>query len=634
MQQPKPHQDKFEPGVSENKSGFSIKSLWAQRTKLTILILLFSLIPNWLFTKNSYFFQDDFIFLKEAKTSRLSLHYLASPVFQHFSPAYRFINFLAIRFFGMDYTKYHLVELSIWAVSVASFAWAISIIVTKDLNWTVIVLVFAQSLGLMHILIWWTATANIGVSIALSVLVLGCYFRYRELGKRYWAVLSLIIYFFALFTHEQVWLILGYIVLLDVLVFNSTLTFIQRIKHCVQYWIPFILFTAGAGINYFTQYYAEVKPSPTVFQMIQYFIIQLIQAFVPSITGIRYWSQQSSTGILYKPSEPLYLLSYLLGIIVILALVTYSSWGSAKQLKPWIVFAIAYATSSIMVGIDRVGLFGVNFGLVADYIADMTWLFLFCLALALRTKESRNINKNPTKHSRTKIWFFIILILGFETSLYYSAYLQNTYDFEFQLARESQLYTTNVINSLHKLKGQPYSLLSGQVPNAVLGSIFVPYNQLNSFLSLYDLHPRFNELTPFVYEVNSDGNLVRVNFDSNLTSATQGLHESFTSVGLGSQLCSSKANLYIPSAVKAPLNGDLWAEVNVNSAKISNAVTLNFSYNDITNQNVSLEAYVTNNSYPILVNLNTSAITNLSFSTSGNNYCISSFNIGIFKPKA
>ena len=52
----------------------------------TLAVLAVSLGSAAWFTRSFYYFQDDFIFIRQAQTSSLSLTYLRGPLFQHFSP--------------------------------------------------------------------------------------------------------------------------------------------------------------------------------------------------------------------------------------------------------------------------------------------------------------------------------------------------------------------------------------------------------------------------------------------------------------------------------------------------------------------------------------------------------------------
>ena len=54
-----------------------------------LAVLVVSLASAAWFTRSFYYFQDDFIFIRQAQTSSLSLTYLRGPLFQHFSPVSR-----------------------------------------------------------------------------------------------------------------------------------------------------------------------------------------------------------------------------------------------------------------------------------------------------------------------------------------------------------------------------------------------------------------------------------------------------------------------------------------------------------------------------------------------------------------
>ena len=83
-------------------------------------------------------------------------------------------------------------------------------------------LAFAESLVLVHLLGWWTATANILPATLFGLLTIAAFLRYRRLGNRRWIAVSLLSYGVSLCTHEQSWLVVGYLILFDLLVFAPT----------------------------------------------------------------------------------------------------------------------------------------------------------------------------------------------------------------------------------------------------------------------------------------------------------------------------------------------------------------------------------------------------------------------------
>ncbi len=253
-------------------------------------VLVVSLCSAAWFTRSFYYFQDDFIFVRQAQTSSLSVSYLRESLLQHFSPVSRLLDYVLANWFNSNIAAAHTIELVLLAASVLAFSWTITELVGHQWWRHILTLGFAESLPLLHLLGWWTATANILPATLFGLLTLAAFFRYRRLGNRKWIAVSLLSYGVSLCTHEQSWLVVGYLVLFDFLVFAPHRRFREALVRFWQeswVWLGYSALTVLAAINYFEFYYAPLKPKATIGALARYIGIQFTQSFAPSAVGLR-----------------------------------------------------------------------------------------------------------------------------------------------------------------------------------------------------------------------------------------------------------------------------------------------------------------------------------------------------------
>ena len=255
-----------------------------------LAVLVVSLASAAWFTRSFYYFQDDFIFIRQAQTSSLSLTYLRTSLFQHFSPVSRLLDYVLAHWFHSSVTAAHTIELVLLAASVLAFSWTIAELVGRHWWRHLLTLGFAESLAVVHLLGWWTATANILPATLFGLLTIAAFLRYRRVGNRRWIAISLLSYGVSLCTHEQSWLVVGYLILFDLLVLAPGGRFrgaLVRLWREAWIWLGYGLLTVLAMINYFAFYYAPLKPRATVGELIRYIGVQFSQGFAPSAIGIR-----------------------------------------------------------------------------------------------------------------------------------------------------------------------------------------------------------------------------------------------------------------------------------------------------------------------------------------------------------
>jgi hypothetical protein len=592
---------------------------------------MLGLVGEIYFSRNYFFFQDDFIFLYEAKYSKLNLNYLKEPVFLHFSPMYRLINKVFYHFFAMNFGDAHVIEILIWVSVVVSFSWSISVLIKNRIVWATLILFFCQSIVLVHLASWWTAASNILISYPFSLLFLGAYFRYRLKSQIYQGWLSILWYLISVFIHEQTWIVFGFILLIDVFLFSGNLTVLQLIRKRISYYLLLTLITLGAVINYFFNYYQKTQ-SAGIGELLKYFWLQFSLSFLPSVTGIHPFAQTQSSDVIYAKFPWIILLSVISNLIITLFVVVFLIARYRKTARIWLIFLVAYLVNSVPIGIARVGLFGPGFGLTADYIGNMVYFFFISVALSIYLIDQKfETRQHSLKRKKILIAVSLVLFLVMEPIHFYSLSLQDSKDFEFSEAMISREFVSNYITNLKDLKSGTYSILDTTVPDSVLGSVFYPYNNLDHISSLYNLNVSYNSLASNVYETNAEGRLILVNY--------QPLADPLSNSGLMTlkaegAICSGYKEQRYMQRISA--NSDIWLYFKAQATgQTYKDMVINVSYYLPEESRPGFQTFVISaNPYGQLLNLNSNSMTDMRITvqstTSG--ICISQGSLGYFSP--
>ena len=456
-------------------------------------VLVISLATAAWFTRSFYYFQDDFIFIRQAQTSSLSLTYLRGSLFQHFSPVSRLLDYVLAHWFHSSVTAAHTMELALLAASVLAFSWTIAELVGRHWWRHLLTLGFAESLALIHLLGWWTATANILPATLFGLLTIAAFLRYRRVGNRRWIVISLLSFGLSLCTHEQSWLVVGYLILFDLLVLapgGRLRGALVRLWREAWIWLGYGCLTVLAMINYFAFYYAPLKPRATVGELIRYVGVQFSQGFAPTAIGLRpLTTGWTNTAALVVDS------------LVFVVIVTVSIYRRPSAWRVWTVFAVGFLANSIMIGANRVGYFGVDFGQQLYYIQAPAYLFLLCVgssfsldlsgaaypmqhAGAEDAQVARHIRRS-SKGVRVTVIATCTLALGlYGFAFVTSASTMNAKDPSSQESAAARAYFTTLLRQVgaaSNLGGQ-VAVLNTAVPDSVVASAFAPWNSLLSAL--------------------------------------------------------------------------------------------------------------------------------------------------------
>lgn len=617
-------------------------------------VLVISLASAAWFTRSFYYFQDDFIFIRQAQTSSLSLTYLRGSLFQHFSPVSRLADYALAHWFHSNVAAAHILELVLFAASVLAFSWTIRELVGRRWWRHFLTLAFAESLALLHLLGWWTATANILPATLFGLLTISSYLCYRRGGKKRWVAISLLSYGMSLCTHEQSWLVVGYLILFDVLVFAPGGRFREafaRLWREAWIWLGYLSLTVLAMINYFVFYYAPLKPRAGLGELIRYVGVQFTQGFAPSAMGLRPLTNGWTNTV-----------ALVLDTLVFAVIVFVSIYRRPSAWRVWTVFAVGFLANAFMIGANRVGYYGVDFGKELYYLQSPAYLFLLCVGAAysidpagvpyvmhqnapVRPRAPGHLRK-PGNGVRLRVVSACLLAFGAYALVFVtSATTMTAKDQSNVESAAARAYFTKLLGQMDAAGGPSgqVAVLDAAVPDGVLDAGFAPWNQLSYDLPVVSPDAVVDQLRKATFEVSPDGALVPARF----------LRRSGTSVGLpvaavvtGNTVATSTAHpLGVPacSTIARPggtmsvqlvsplVTGDAWLLVglrsssggSVNVSTVSDGVLAPVG-------SIDLAAGTESNDYLLPLSQRTFGQVQLTTETAGEDLCVSSIDVGSF----
>jgi hypothetical protein len=484
----------------------------------TLAVLAVTVASAAWYTRSFYYFQDDFIFIRQAQSSGLSLAYLRGDLFQHFTPMSRLSDYMLAHWFHSSVAAAHAIELVLLGASVLSFSWAIAELVGPRWWRHLLTLGFGESLALLHLLGWWTATANILPATIFGLLTIAGFVRYRRLGNRKWILVSLSSYVLSLCTHEQSWLVPGYLILFDLLVFAPERRFhkaLARLWRESWIWLGYGMLTIAAMINYLVFYYVSLRPKPTFTELAQYVGIQFTQSFAASAIGLRpLASGWVNTLVLLFDS--------VLFLVIVLA----SLYRRPSAWRVWTVFAVGFLANSIMIGANRVGYYGVDYGQQLYYVQAPVYLFLLCVGAAFSLDPSgvpyvmwRALPARPGPgHVRREYRYWLRLrrpacvaaVCLYGVAFTISASAMNAKDLSSHESATSRAYFTKLNAEIDTASshGRRVVLEDTTVPPSIVLPGFAPFNQLSSTLAILRPGVRFGQPVDSTFKVKGDGSLV------------------------------------------------------------------------------------------------------------------------------
>jgi hypothetical protein len=468
---------------------------------VAVVALLQAMVIGW-YASKSWFFVDDFLFLRQGKDSPLSLDYLRLALFEHFSPVHRLYDWLFVRVGEPNWTLAAVVLVALTVACTLAFAYLLTGVTRRTSMIVGATAVYALSLFFVRTSPWWTAGMHLMSVTLFSMLTLGGYIRWHERRRRRSLVLSVVALALALMTHEDALLLIGVLAALRLFVLSPHPRTVREIYRAFRddlwAWASYVLLTGLAAANFVLNYWAK-QPRPTPGQFVRYLWMATGEGFF-------------STLFLVKVPEARVFSDAATGVVATLAgclvigftfLVRRGAW------RPWAFFLLAFMATVVPLGLSRVAMFGATIGRDPVYQLAPAFLFLVSFAAAMegpsREPWSQQLAAWMPKRRAWRIALTAVVCL-----LFGAAFLRGAHDFQGTAqADTTRHYFTNLRHDVAAAQaaGQDPQLYNPIVPPSVVPQWLIPYDRLAINLMVPDLsrrplHPR--------YVVADDGHLTRV----------------------------------------------------------------------------------------------------------------------------
>lgn len=463
-------------------------------------------------TNFTYFFLDDYVFLNQARQEPFDLTYLRASLYEHFSALSRLLDKLLVVVAPGSWVFAHGVELALYAGALVAFAWVMRTVLGNGWGAFILTVVFGQSLFLVRLLYWWTATANILPSTLFMLLAIASYLRWRETGGLWLLFASFAAYALALLDYETALLFPAYLAAISLLVLErrpGPRAWALTLWRERWAWIGYVVLDVAALVNYYSFYYYPRGARPSNSALAHYLAIALFQTFIPSLLGINY--PQAAIVTILAAS--------VLGVAVIATL-----YLRPRAWRCVVAFILVFLVTMLPVGLNRIVSRGVAVGGILYYQQSAQFMFLVLTAFAISSRWGGQRTTHALARSG-RVWRWLaarrpsrrtvavgaVAVAAAYGALYVTS-LQAMDGQQWQADKDS-VYVSRYLASDRRLRatiGHEPVLVDLRLPTRLLPKALWPYTSYGEFFALFNPRLRVDEITNPIYVVDRQGQLLRV----------------------------------------------------------------------------------------------------------------------------
>lgn len=339
------------------------------------------------FMSVGYWFLDDFENLELAQSAPLSSDYLQLTVFGHPQPGNRFVNWLLIRAFPMNYQ----VAVAMVSIGIALTAFTVYRILRNLFPPSPLHLVFASMAGATALWLptgqWWAGGSGVTACSLTSALscasLVRCYLSERG-GRRvawgllagFWMLAGLLFYERTLFG-----CLFGALFLPAAVCRSLRPRDVLRVLR--RAWVGYLslaVVAAGFLVYYLTGSFVRKQPGYTTGEVVHYLWVAWSHSLVPGLFGGPLNSNplgpESTAG---TPLWWLVVTEVALGLIALLGL-RRLGW---RSLRGWLILLPIFLVAQYSIATARLASHGPRIGNEFRYISDMLPLAVLALAVVL-----------------------------------------------------------------------------------------------------------------------------------------------------------------------------------------------------------------------------------------------------------
>ncbi|MDQ2724089.1 MAG: hypothetical protein M3Y36_01115 [Actinomycetota bacterium] len=462
------------------------------------------------FSSRSFFFWDDFLYLRQAQIQGLSLRYLFEryPFNGHASPGHRFGDWLSQALAPLNFVfAQALLLVFVAGAVVLLFGVLTELAGPGRLRWFLSALYATSTVQVAMVASW----GNGLLRLTATCLSLGCiygYLRHRRTGSSRWMTGSWVFLAGSLLFYEKPLLVPVYLLLLRILVLEPG----QRVRAGLaqivgrerRVWGRYVV-VAGIYTVVFAFWYYQPSPAPSAGALLDYLGVSWSQGFLPSVAGI----YVPASGVSGAHAALLPWLD-----VAFFAVVAWSLVRDRRAWRAWAFFAIAFLLNAIVVGLPLLRGLGLTIGYRLSYAMEATYLLPIAVVLAFRRRPAPPGPSVPDRRRRAEVaigaWMAAGALIA-HLVLAWSAAGATVAD---TTGPQTAAYIHRVEGGLRAVErnGTRPTIIDGSVPDYVVSSYLLygvplPYNRYSELFRLVNPGLSFGSRGGSLYRVGPDGTL-------------------------------------------------------------------------------------------------------------------------------
>lgn len=479
-------------------------TLRAQQLRFGVLVAVVTASTGYLSVLNwiTGFTLTDFHSFLDAKTAGLSLDYLTSPVFGHFVPGHRLINWATFSIAPLSLTATSAFIAGVFALTVLALHRLLADLVRPGALALALTGFFAFSTIQVGTSFWWAAAMSRMPTNLFGVVAILLYLRYRSRRHPAFLAASVLSLGVGLAFAEDAMLVLGVIVALRVLVLEPDRSLRASLADALGEWRVWLLYLIPISVSLVgsTSQTTSLYTFQTPALLLEYLATGWFRLFSPVVLG-----QYVDVG----PLSGYELAAGVVAQVAVVALIAATVARNRLAWRSWAFFAFGYLLTQGPIGILRTG--GFETALVAQqyrYYSLTIVIFTIAVATAVRplaATPARWAGESPIRRWRPAV--AVVGVVYVASSLVSSYRAADAWD-----GRRAKPYVEALSESLRSVdpRAEDFALIDAALPEVVVQPFLFPINRLSWVIPLIDDEVDFATRGPGLRRVLDDGRIVPV----------------------------------------------------------------------------------------------------------------------------
>lgn len=448
-------------------------------------------------TARSGFVYDDLPSLRQAQGRSLSFDFLTEPVFGHFAPGHRLVDWSLERFFPFNFRAAHLILLTLFAISLYLFHRLLAELFGRGLRPVVLTLVYGASVIHVAVIQWWASGVDVLPATLLSFLCMLAYVRFFRTGATVHLIVSVAALSLAMMFYVKPIFVPLYLILLRLFVLEPDRPVRELFAEVVRegrIWLAYLIPVGLFAVVYEATYPTSLN-EPSVSNIINYLRILWTRVYVPNLFG------------LWVPAGELQTPMWLAAATTHLALIGLVAWTIIRRRsagRAWVFFALSFLPNTVIVGATRIGYFpAVAIAYSLRFNVEICFLFAIALGAAL----------GPRAEIRRPVAALVGLAVAGGIALsWWGGYQVSRPDV--WTGAQSRIWLDRVNEELEDLRraGIDAAVVDGTIPEYVVPDVMAPYNSTPEVVPLLDDEVGFDAYGRDLVAIAADGSVRPVQF--------------------------------------------------------------------------------------------------------------------------